>query len=294
MFSDRPDGNHAKPPPGLYLIATPLGNLGDISARAVRLLGSLDLLACEDTRTTRRLCAALGIAAPKLVRYDDHADEAARAQLVAAIRAGQAVGLVCDAGTPLIADPGYRLVRAVRAAGLPVTALPGPAAAITALILSGLPSDRFLFAGFTPRGGGARRSWLAEIKAIKATLVIYESPHRLVDSLADMAAIFGPREAAVARELTKTFEEVRTGTLAELAAHYAEAGAPKGEIVVVIGPPGEGAAAASDEAPPDVEALLRDALAASSLRDAVASVARATGLPRREVYRRALALGAKG
>lgn len=294
MFADRPDGKHAKPPPGLYLIATPLGNLGDISARAVRLLQTLDLLACEDTRTTRRLCAALGIAAPKLVRYDDHADEAARAQLVAAIQAGQAVGLVCDAGTPLIADPGYRLVRAVRAAGLPVTAAPGPAAAITALILSGLPSDRFLFAGFTPRGVGARRSWLDEIKAIKATLVIYESPHRLVDSLADMAAAFGARDAAVARELTKTFEEVRTGSLAELAAHYAEAGAPKGEIVVVIGPPGEGAAAPADETPHDVEALLRAALAAGSLRDAVASVARATGLPRREVYRRALALGAKG
>lgn len=291
MLLDRPDGS--KPAPGLYLIATPLGNLADISARARHLLPSLDLLACEDTRTTRRLCAALGIAAPKLVRYDDHADERTRAQLVAAIAAGQAVGLVADAGTPLIADPGYRLVRAVRDAGFAVTALPGPTAAVTALILSGLPSDRFLFAGFTPRGGGARRSWLAELKAVKATLVIYESPHRLVDSLADMAATFGAREAAVARELTKTFEEVRTGALPDLAAHYAAAGAPKGEIVVVIAPPGEGEAAPADAPPPDVEALLRAALAEGSLRDAVASVVRATGLPRREVYRRALALGAK-
>jgi 16S rRNA (cytidine1402-2'-O)-methyltransferase len=283
----RPD--HDKLAAGLYLIATPLGNIGDISHRAVAVLKSLDLLACEDTRVVRRLCSALAIAAPRLVRYDDHADERVRAQLVAAVRSGQAVGLVADAGTPLIADPGYRLVRAMRAADLKVTAIPGPSAAITALMLAGLPTDRFLFAGFPPRAGGPRRAWLAELAAVPATLVLYESPHRLVESLADMAATLGAREAAVTRELTKTFEEVRSASLPELAAHYEAAGAPKGEIVVVIAPP-----EAQAEAPEaDLDALLAAALKQGSVRDAVAAVVEATGLARRVVYRRALELASK-
>jgi len=274
---------------GLYLIATPLGNIGDISHRAVAILKSVDLLACEDTRVVRRLCSALAIAAPRLVRYDDHAGEHARAQLVDAVRAGQAVGLVADAGSPLIADPGYRLVRAMRAEGLKVTAVPGPSAAIAALMLAGLPTDRFLFAGFPPRARGPRRTWLAELAAVRATLVLYESPHRLVESLADMAAALGPREAAVARELTKTFEEVRGATLPELAAHYEAAGAPKGEIVVVIAPPAEQA----DEPAADLDALLASALKQGSVRDAVEAVVRATGMNRRAVYRRALELASR-
>jgi 16S rRNA (cytidine1402-2'-O)-methyltransferase len=274
---------------GLYLIATPLGNIGDISHRAVAVLKSLDLLACEDTRVVRRLCAALAIPAPRLVRYDDHADERARTQLVAAVHEGQAVGLVADAGSPLIADPGYRLVRAMRAAGLNVTALPGPSAAITALMLAGLPTDRFLFAGFPPRAGGARRAWLAELAAVQATLVLYESPHRLVDSLADMAATLGAREAVVARELTKTFEEVRAAPLQELAAHYRSAGAPKGEIVLVIAPPEPQAEAPAQ----DLDQLLAAALTQGSVRDAVAAVVEATGMNRRAVYRRALELARK-
>ncbi len=291
MLAQRPDETHAKPnvhklPAGLYLIATPLGNIGDISHRAVAVLKSLDLLACEDTRVVRRLCSALAIAAPRLVRYDDHADERARAQLVAAVRAGQAVGLVADAGTPLIADPGYRLVRAMRDAGLTVTAIPGPSAAIAAAMLAGLPTDRFMFAGFPPRARGPRRTWLAELAAVPATLVLYESPHRLVESLADMAEALGARDAVVARELTKTFEEVRAAPLPELAAHYAAAGAPKGEIVVVVAPPAEKA----DEPAADLDALLEAALERGSVRDAVEAVVRATGMNRRAVYRRALEL----
>lgn len=291
MLAQRPDETHVKPnvhklPAGLYLIATPLGNIGDISHRAVAVLKSLDLLACEDTRVVRRLCSALAIAAPRLVRYDDHADERARAQLVAAVRAGQAVGLVADAGTPLIADPGYRLVRAMRDAGLTVTAIPGPSAAIAALMLAGLPTDRFMFAGFPPRTRGPRRTWLAALAAVPATLVLYESPHRLVESLADMAEALGARDAVVARELTKTFEEVRAAPLPELAAHYATAGAPKGEIVVVVAPPAEKA----DEPAADLDALLEAALERGSVRDAVEAVVRATGMNRRAVYRRALEL----
>ena len=205
------------------------------------------------------------------------------------MQAGASVALVSDAGTPLLSDPGFALVRACRAAGVAVTALPGASAALTALQLSGLPAERFLYAGFPPPKAGPRRRVFEALKTAPATLVFYEAPHRLLETLADLAAVLGPRPAAVARELTKRFEQVVTGPLDRLAADYAASGPPKGEIVVLVGPPG-----AESAERPDLEALLAKALAELSLRDAVAAVAGATGLPRREVYARALALGSGG
>lgn len=273
--------------PGLYIVATPLGNLGDITQRAVAVLREADVIACEDTRVTGRLLQALGLSRPRLVRYDDHAGDNAQSSLIDEVRAGRAVALVSDAGTPLIADPGYRLVRAAQEAGLPVRTVPGPSAMIAALSIAGLPSDRFLCSGFLPQRAGPRRKALAELAPVPATLVILEAPHRLAESLADMASVLGPREAVVARELTKLFEETRRGTLQSLAAHYAEAGPPKGEIVVVVAPPSADAPAETGEA---LDARLERALETESVRDAAAAVAAATGLPRRRVYARALEL----
>jgi 16S rRNA (cytidine1402-2'-O)-methyltransferase len=284
-----PNGGTAprKLEPGLYLVATPLGNLGDITRRAIVVLSQADLIACEDTRVTRRLLAAFGIPAPRLVRYDDHSAERVRSTLIEAVRHGKTVALVSDAGTPLIADPGYRLVRAAHEAGLLVNAVPGPSAVVAALAVSGLPCDRFLFCGFLPPKAGPRARALEAVKTVPASLVVFEAPHRLPAALASMAAVLGPREAAVARELTKLHEEVRRGTLATLAAHYAAAGAPKGEVVIVVGPPPD---AAPPDAADDLDAQLETALAKMSLRDAAAAVATASGRPRREVYARALAL----
>jgi 16S rRNA (cytidine1402-2'-O)-methyltransferase len=275
----------SKPAAALYVIATPLGNLGDISARARAVLAAADVVACEDTRVTRKLYGLLGLASPRLVRCDDHTMALTAPDLIEAVRGGKIVALVSDAGTPLIADPGYRLVHAMREAGLPVTAVPGPSAAIAALSISGLPCERFMVTGFLPAKAGARARALVELKTVPATLVVFEAPHRLPESLAAMAEVLGPRQAAVARELTKLFEEVRGGTLDDLARHYAAAGPPKGEVVVVIGPPAAEQAASGD----DVDAKLDDALAQMSVRDAAAAVAIATGLPRRQVYARALA-----
>ncbi len=273
--------------PGLYVVATPIGNLADITLRALEVLATADLIACEDTRTTRKLLTAHGIAA-KLTAYHDHNAARVRPKLIERLECGEAVALVSDAGTPLISDPGYQLVAAAAAANLMVTAVPGASAALAALTVSGLPSDRFLFAGFLPNKSGARRRTLAELAPVPASLVIYESARRLPAALTDMAEVLGPRPAAVARELTKLYEEVRRGTLPELAEHYQSAGPPKGEVVVVIGPPGPG-----DETAPDAEALdsqLRAALSRHSLRDAVAAVAEVTGLPRKQIYARALEL----
>ena len=276
--------------PGLYVVATPLGNLGDITARAVAVLRGADLIACEDTRVTSRLLQALGIPAPRMMRYDDHAGDNAPTRLLDAIREGKVVALVSDAGTPLIADPGYRLVRTAQESGLAVRTVPGPSAMVAALSISGLPTDRFLAGGFLPQRSGPRRKALAELAAVPATLVIPEAPHRLAESLADMAAVLGDREAVVARELTKLFEETRRGTLESLAAHYGASGPPKGEIVVVIAPPADNAAA-------EGEAMLDERLAQplehDSVRDAAAAVAAATGLPKRMVYARALELARK-
>jgi len=286
--SEAPRGSKS-PEPGLYLVATPIGNLGDITLRAIELLGAVDLVAAEDTRVTERLMARHGIRA-RLTPYHEHNAERARPELLRRLAAGERIALVSDAGTPLVSDPGYKLVREAIAAGIAVTALPGPSAALTALQLSGLPSDRFLFAGFLPSREGQRERALAELAGIPATLVFFESAPRLAEALAAMAAAFGDRPAAVARELTKLFEEVRRGNLAALAAHYASGGPPKGEIAIVVGPPAEPVAATADE----LDAALAAALARMSLKDAVAAVTAATGTPRRAVYARALALQRRG
>jgi 16S rRNA (cytidine1402-2'-O)-methyltransferase len=275
----------AKPPaPGLYLVATPIGNLADISLRALDLLSKADVIACEDTRVTRRLFAAHGLPA-RLTTYHEHNAERVRPWLLDQMARGKAVALVADAGTPLISDPGYKLVQAAAAAGLAVTAVPGASAALAALVVSGLPSDRFFYAGFLPAKAAARRQALHELAPVPATLIVFESARRLPAALADMAATLGPRPAAVARELTKLYEEVRRAPLDALAAHYQAAGPPRGEVVIVIGPPAERTAAID---PADLDAQLRQALATASLRDAVAAVAAATGLPRQRVYARAL------
>ena len=268
----------------LVLIATPIGNLGDITARALEGLKSADLIACEDSRVTVKLLQHAGIEKP-LLPYHDHNAEAMRPKLLARIAAGERVALVSDAGTPLISDPGYKLVQAAVAAGLAVTMLPGPSAPVMALALSGLPSDRFLFGGFLPAKTKARREAIAEAARAPVTLIFFETAPRLVDSLKDLLAVLGDRKAAVARELTKLFEEVRRESLTALIAHYEQAGAPKGEIVIVVGPPEEERASKED-----VDTLLRQALARMSVKDAAATVAAATGAPKRTVYARALEL----
>lgn len=274
----------ARPAPGLHVVATPIGNLSDISVRALEILAGADVIACEDTRITRRLTERYGIETP-LTTYHDHNAASVRPKILARLAAGEAVALVSDAGTPLVSDPGYKLVVEAAQAGHPVHPVPGASALLAALVAAGLPTDRFLFDGFLPPKEGQRKNRIAELKPLPATLVLYETGPRLPESLADLAEGLGPRPAAVCRELTKAFEEVRRGDLAALAAYYAEAGAPKGEIVLVIGPPA--AEAAEDE---DVDAALARALSDHSLKDAVAAVTALTGRPKREVYARALAL----
>jgi len=279
-----PGSKPARPGPGLHIVATPIGNLADISLRALDLLSAADVVACEDTRVTRKLLGAHGLAR-SLLPYHDHNAERVRPQLIERMKSGESVALVSDAGTPLISDPGYKLVREAAAAGLAVTALPGASAPLAGLVVSGLPSDRFLYAGFLPAKSAARRKSLNELAGVPATLVFLESARRLAASLGDMAQQLGPRPAAVTRELTKLFEEIRRGPLDQLAAHYRAEGPPKGEIVVVVGPPEP--TVTGMEA---LDAQLAAALKTVSLRDAVAQVAAATGLPRRQVYARALAL----
>jgi 16S rRNA (cytidine1402-2'-O)-methyltransferase len=269
--------------PGLYIVATPIGNLGDVTLRAIETLRGVCVIACEDTRVTGKLLRHLGIKV-RMVRYDDHASEADRQRLVETMQA-EPVALVSDAGTPLVSDPGYRLVREARAAGVAITSLPGPSAAIVALTLSGLPSGRFLFAGFLPGKAKARADALAELSGVPATLVFYETAPRLLDSLAAIGNALPGREVAVARELTKRFEECRTGSAAELAAHYA-AHPAKGEIVLLVGPPGE----AEPPGEADVDALLKAALEKTKPSQAAAEVARLTGLDRKTLYARALEL----
>ena len=273
--------------PGLWLVATPIGNLGDISQRALAVLASVDRIACEDTRHTGRLLVRYGIEA-RLVSYHEHNAARVRPTLIRKLEAGGSLALVSDAGTPLISDPGYKLVRAALDAGIHVTGCPGPSAPLLALIVSGLPTDRFYFGGFLPPKAGPRREALALLESLDATLVFFESPRRLAASLADMAEALGPRPAAVARELTKLHEELRRGALDELAAHYAEAGAPKGEVVVVVGGDRRGAArpALSDA---DIDRRLDSLLATGTVRDAAAALSAETGRPRRELYARALA-----
>lgn len=267
------------------MVATPIGNLGDISDRARHALEAAAVVACEDTRMTGQLLRHLGLRAQALVPYHEHNAAEMRPRLLARLAAGEAVALVSDAGTPMISDPGYKLVREAREAGAAVHAVPGASALLTALVVAGLPTDRFLFAGFLPAKDKARREALAELAGVPATLVFYESTRRLPEALAAMAEILGGREAAVCRELTKLHEEVRRAPLPDLAAHYAAEGPPKGEAVVVVGPPAAGAAEAAEA---DLDCLLRDALAQQSVRDAAATVAAATGLQKKAVYARAL------
>jgi 16S rRNA (cytidine1402-2'-O)-methyltransferase len=274
-------------PNGLVLVSTPIGNLGDLTPRAGEALRSADVILCEDTRHTARLLATIG-AKVRLLPLHEHNEDAAIPAVLAQLRQGKRVALVSDAGVPLVSDPGYRLVRAALAEGLPIAALPGPNAAITALVLSGLPPLPFLVLGFPPPRHAARRAGFGRLRAaeragLAATLIWYEAPHRLAETLADMAEAFGPRPAAIARELTKRFEEVRRGPLPELAAHYAAFPA-RGEVTVVVGSPPE-----QDDIE-DLDERLRQALAANSVKDAAALVATATGLPRKLVYARALAL----
>ena len=271
---------------GLYVVATPIGNAADISLRALDVLRGAHVVACEDTRTTGTLLAMHGIKA-RLTAYHEHNAERARPALLERLKRGEAVALVSDAGTPLISDPGYRLVGEARHAGATVTPVPGASAPIAALSIAGLPTDRFLFVGFLPNRSGPRKRAIAELADVPATLVLFESARRLAACLTDLADLLGPRQAAVTRELTKRFEEVRRGTLGGLAAHYDDAGPPKGEIVLVIAPP-DNAAAALD--PTTIDGLLQDALATLSLRDAAAAVAADTGLPRRRLDNRALEL----
>src|SRR4051812_24017371 len=287
-------GQSVEPPrlaAGLHLVATPIGNLRDITLRALETLAAADAIACEDSRVTRKLLGHYGIATP-LTPYHEHNAAAARPKLLARLAAGEAIALVSDAGTPLVSDPGFKLVRAVCQAGLPVSAMPGPSAALAALAVAGLPTDRFFFEGFLPPKDGARRTRIAELSGIPATLILYESGPRIGRALHALAEGLGPRQAAVCRELTKLHEEIRRGDLAALAQAYDDesAGQPaeiRGEFAIVIAPP-----LADDGAPraEEVDALLRRALRHASVKDAVSDVAAATGRPRREIYQRALAL----
>src|SRR4029078_8044649 len=269
----------AEAAPGLYLVATPIGNLGDVTLRALELLAAADVIACEDTRVTHKLTERYGIATP-LTPYHEHNAAQARPKLLARLAEGQAVALVSDAGTPLISDPGYKLVREASEAGHAVIASPGPSAVLAALSVASLPTDRFFFEGFLPPKQGARQKRITALANIPATLVLFESGSRIAATLADLAAILGPRTAAICRELTKLHEEVRYENLDALARLYANGAETRGEIVVLVSPPTE------DQRPDDIDALLKRALSRVSVKDAVGEVAVATGRPRREIYQR--------
>jgi 16S rRNA (cytidine1402-2'-O)-methyltransferase len=271
---------------GLYLVATPIGNLRDVTLRALEVLAAADVIACEDTRVTRKLLDHYGITTP-MTPYHEHNAGSARPKLLARLAEGASVALVSDAGTPLVSDPGYKLVRAAHDANYSVTVLPGASATLSALVVAGLPTDRFFFEGFLPAKEGQRRARIADLARIPATLVLFETGPRLARALDDLAEGFGAREAAICRELTKIHEEVRRGDLATLARDYAAAPEPRGEIVIVIAPPSEGQAALDTAA---VDELLRRALGRASVKDAAEEVAAVTGRPRREIYQRALAL----
>jgi 16S rRNA (cytidine1402-2'-O)-methyltransferase len=270
-------------PPGLHIVATPIGNLGDLSPRAAETLLNADIILVEDTRITAKLLAHIG-AKVQMTRYDDHSGEAERARIVARL-GNEVIALVSDAGTPLISDPGYKLVRAARAAGHAVHTVPGPSAAIAAMTLAGLPTDRFLFLGFLPAKAKARSDAIAEVASVRATLILYESGPRLGDTLQALSGQLGDREAAVAREISKLHEECVTGSLKELATRYAD-NAPKGEIVIVVGPPPE-RQSASDE---DLDAALDEVLSRLSPSRAAAEVAKQLGIARKRAYARALEL----
>lgn len=274
---------------GLSVVATPIGNLGDITLRALETLAGADVILAEDSRVTRKLLNHFGIKTP-IQPYHEHNAAEMRPKVLARLAAGEALALVSDAGTPLISDPGYKLVRDVAEQGLPVTALPGASAVLTGLVVGGLPTDRFFFEGFLPPKSAARRTRAAALTEVPGTLVFFETGPRIAACLADLAEVLGPRPAAVTRELTKRFEEVRRGTLVELAALYADLPQPKGEIVLLVGAPPEGDPASEA----DLDTALGEALETMSVKDAVAAVTKASGAPKREVYARALVLAKAG
>lgn len=274
--------------PGLHLVATPIGNLKDISFRALSTLAAADAVIAEDTRVTKTLLAHYGISTP-LVAYHEHNARVIRPHLIARLEAGAALALVSDAGTPLVSDPGFKLVAEALERGVKVTSVPGPSAVLAALVVAGLPTDRFFFEGFLPHKSGARRARLAELARIPGTLVFFESPRRLAEALADCVAVLGPRDAAIARELTKLYETVRRGRLDELAAALAAEEPPRGEIVVLVAPPSEASHELSEA---ELDAKIEEALAAHSLKDAASVVSASTGRPRRQVYARAIQLAA--
>ena len=269
--------------PGLYVTATPIGNARDITLRALDVLEGCDVIAAEDTRVTAKLLAIHGISKP-LTAYNDHNGARERPKLIARLRHGGRIALVSDAGTPLVSDPGYKLVREALAEGIPVHAIPGASATLTALALAGLPTDRFMFCGFVPTKAGERGGMLEDLKTIRATLIFFESAQRLSESLAQMADVLGDRAVAVTRELTKLHEEVRRGTLAILAGQYAQEPPPKGEVTILIGPP---AGAPADTA--RIDALLDHALPFMPVKAASEMIALALDIPRKEIYERALA-----
>ncbi len=267
--------------PGLHVVATPIGNLGDISFRALATLAAADAIVAEDTRVTRTLLAHYGITTP----YHEHNARAVRPQILARLAEGAKIALVSDAGTPLVSDPGFKLVAEAVAAGHKVVAIPGASAVLTALVVAGLPSDRFFFEGFLPHKSGARRARAAELVSVPGTLIFFEGPGRLAAMLADLADVLGDRPAVVARELTKKFEQVRRGTLRSLAVEYGSEAAPKGEIVVLVSPPADEQAIAGAE---EIDDRLRIALQTLSVKDAASKVAADTGHKRREIYSRAI------
>jgi 16S rRNA (cytidine1402-2'-O)-methyltransferase len=272
--------------PGLYVVATPIGNLGDVTLRALNTLAAADIVACEDTRVTRKLLTRYGIAA-NVTAHHAHSGPQSRRRLIEALAAGRSVALVSDAGTPLLSDPGERLVAEAAAAGHNVVPIPGPSALAAALSAAGLPTEAVLFLGFLPSKSAQRRKRLGELRSVAATLVLFESPNRVAALLAEAAAELGPeRRAALCREITKLHETFDRDSLAALAARYAERSV-KGEVVLVIGPPGEAEKEAAEE---DVETMLRQALRSAGVKEAAAIVAEATGIPRRDLYKRALAL----
>ncbi len=273
---------------GLYIVATPIGNLGDISLRALATLAAADTILCEDTRVTRKLTSHFGISA-SLKPYHDHNADKVRPAVLKALRDGDVVALVSDAGTPLVSDPGYRLVAEAAAADIFISPVPGPSAALAALSVAGLPSDRFLFAGFLPQKAGPRRQVLEELKAVPATLIFFESPKRLSATLDSMSEILGSRQVSVARELTKLHEEVRRGDLDEVAEAYRSQPAPRGEVAIVVSPPGA-PEAIGDEA---VDEMLDAALETMPVKAAAASLVERTGRSRRDLYTRALVIKAR-
>ncbi|NJO55372.1 MAG: 16S rRNA (cytidine(1402)-2'-O)-methyltransferase [Rhodospirillales bacterium] len=285
----KPDDDRAKTglstyPPALYLVATPIGHAADITLRALAVLSAVDAIACEDTRTTAKLLALHSISRP-LVAYHEHNEETMAPRLIARILAGERIALVSDAGTPLISDPGYRLLTQAIAAGVRVVPVPGASAILAAVAVAGLPSHRIVFEGFLPARQVGRRRALETLRDIPATLVIFEAPQRLAASLADMADVLGPRPAVIARELTKMFETVHRDSLPALAAAFEQAGPPKGEITIVVAPPAADAPALTGE---EVDTLILTALSSQSPSQAAATVATATGLPRRRIYARVL------